>query len=341
MGEPINRRHILRGASAAIGMAQVVSAQAQERKESDLKVVDFHNHYVGPSFKITAPTNTPQQQAVVGNMGSANALLNSLELSGVAARVVNTPTAFLEDADGNIPSDIIPKINDDLAALAVKNKGKIYSLATVDAFSGDAGAREVQRAAKELGLRGIFIESAKGELLLNAPEARPVLAAAASLGMPVFIHPQTDKQMNARFSRTVSLGMRYARGTINSLALISLLEGGVFDELPKLNVVVTTLAMGGIMMAGGFGNGFNIRRDAPEMVRRHVYVDTMGLNGPQVAAAVAMLGADHVLAGTDWPIVVEKAIPQRLKDAMTFAGLSQKDQDAIAHGNVMKLLGVA
>lgn len=341
MVEAFNRRHVLSAATAAIAASQVGSAQAQEKAVADLKVVDFHNHYVSPSFKITAPTRTPQQQAVVGAMGSQAALLESLDVTGVAARVVNTPTAFLEDAEGNVAPDMIPRINDELAALASKNKGKIHALATVDAFSGDVGAREVHRAFKELGLRGLFIESAKGELLLNAPQARPVLAAAASLGMPVFIHPQTDKQMNARFSRTGSLGMRYARGTINSLALISLLEGGVFDELPKLKVVVTTLAMGGIMMAGGFGNGFNIRRDAPELARRHVYVDTMGLNGPQVAAAVAMLGADHVLAGTDWPIVVEKSVPQRLRTAMEFAGLSKADQDMIAHGNVLKLLGVA
>ena len=341
MTEGMNRRHVLHGVSAAIAAAQVGSAQAQEKAVADLKVVDFHNHYVGPNFKITAAAGTPQQQAVNANMASSSALLESLDVSGVAARVVNTPTAFLEDADGNIAPEMIPRINDELATLASKNKGKIHALASVDAFSGDAGAREVHRAFKELGLRGLFIESAKGELLLNAPQARPVLAAAASLGMPVFIHPQTDKQMHTRFSRTGSLGMRYARGTINSLALISLLEGGVFDELPKLKVVVTTLAMGGIMMAGGFGNGFNIRRDAPELARRHVYVDTMGLNGPQVAAAVAMLGADHVLAGTDWPIVVEKSVPQRLKTAMDFAGLSKADQDLIAHGNVLKLLGVA
>lgn len=341
MFESINRRHLLHGVSAVVAASQSVSAQAQAKKEVDLKIVDFHNHYVAPSFKITAPTRTPQQHAVVNAMGSSSALLESLELSGVSARVVNTPTAFLEDADGNVPPEIIPRINDSLAELATKNTGKIHALATVDAFSGEAGAREVHRAFKDLGLKGLFIESAKGELLLNAPQARPVLAAAASLGMAVFIHPQTDKQMNERFSRTGSLGMRYARGTINSLALISLLEGGVFDELPKLKVVVTTLAMGGIMMAGGFGSGFNIRRDAPDLVRRHVYVDTMGLNGPQVAAAVAMLGADHVLAGTDWPIVVEKSVPQRLKDAMAVAGLSPADQDLIAHRNVLKLLGVS
>ena len=340
----LNRRHILSAVAAgAAGVGLAAPAQAQEKSADarPLQVIDFHNHYIGPSFAITANASTPAQQLVNSNLANPTALLGSLEISGVSARVINTPTAFLEDSEGKIAAGVIPKINDELANLAAKHPGKIHALASIDAFSGDIGARELTRAVKELGLKGVFIESARGELLLNAPQARPVLAAAAALGVPVFIHPQTDKQLHERFSRTGSLGMRFARGTINSLALISLLEGGVFDELPKLKVVVTTLAMGGVMLAGGFGDGNHIRKDAPELLRRHVYIDTMGLNAASLTAAVAMLGADHVLAGTDWPIVVEKAVPERLRAAMVAAGLGAQDQELIARGNVLRLLGVA
>ena len=338
-----NRRDLMgvvAAGAAGMGLSDPARAQDKRAEAGPLQVIDFHNHYIGPSFAITANASTPAQQLVNSNLANPAALLGSLEISGVAGRVINTPTAFLQDADGNVPTGVIPRINDELAVLAAKNPGKIHALASIDAFSGDVGAKELTRAVKELGLKGVFIESAKGELLLNAPQARPVLATAAALGVPVFIHPQTDKQLHGRFSRTGSLGMRFARGTINSLALISLLEGGVFDELPRLNVVVTTLAMGGVMLAGGFGDGNNIRKDAPALLRRHVYIDTMGLNAASVTAAVAMLGADHVLAGTAWPIVVEKAVPERLRSAMVAAGLNAQGQDLIARGNVLRLLGV-
>ena len=45
--------------------------------------------------------------------------------------------------------------------------------------SGDAGARELTRAVKELRLRGVFVESAKRDLLLGDKETRPTLEAAA------------------------------------------------------------------------------------------------------------------------------------------------------------------
>jgi aminocarboxymuconate-semialdehyde decarboxylase len=261
-------------------------------------------------------------------------------VAGVASRVINTPTAFLEDADGNVPAGLVPRINDAIADFVGKNPGKLHGLATIDAFSGEAGAREVLRAIRELKLRGIFIESAKKDMLLDAPQVRPTLKAAALLGVPVFVHPLTDPQMHTRFSKTGPIGQRLARATINSAALISLIEGGVFEDAPGLKIVVTTLALGGVLLAGGFGDGQRIRKDAALTARRHVYVDTMGIHPASVTAAVELLGADHVLAGTDWPIVVERDVPARLQRALTVAGVSAADQRMVAGGNALKLLGV-
>jgi len=280
-------------------------------------------------------------EALNRNLQSQDALLSSVESAGIAARVINTPTAFIEDADGKIAPGAIERINDRMAELAGKHPGKLYGLATVDAFSGDTGARELTRAVKDLKLRGVFVESAKRDLLLGAKESRPTLAAAAALGVPVFVHPLTDPALHKRFSAAGRMGVRLARGTINNAALISMLEGGTFDEVPKLQVVMTTLAMGGILLAGGFGDGSGIRSDAPALTRRHVYVDTMGIHPAVVRCAVDLLGADHVLMGTDWPIVVEKSVPERLQKAFAHCGLTAAEQQMIASGNTLKLLGVA
>ena len=177
-------------------------------------------------------------------------------------------------------------------------------------------ARELTRAVKELSLRGVFVESAKRDLLPDAHEARPAFAVAAALGVPVFVHPVTDPDMHNRFKRLGPLGVRLARANINAAALVALLEGGVFDELPNLRVVVTTLAMGEVLLAGGFGDGARLRSDTPALTRRHVYVDTMGLHPVLVRTAIDLLGADHVFVGTGWPIAVEKWVPDRLADGL-------------------------
>jgi predicted TIM-barrel fold metal-dependent hydrolase len=341
-----SRREVVAAIGASVAAGSLASAtDGAAQSATPLRIVDFHNHYMGPSWTLTnlaslPPAARPAWEKINGNLQSQDALLASVESVGIAARVINTPTAFIEDADGNIPPGAEQRINDQMAELVGKFPGKLYGLATVDAFSGDAAAREVTRAVRELGLRGVFLESAKRDLILGAKETRPALAAAASLGVPVFVHPLTDPQLHKRFSRTGGLGARLARATINSAALVSMLEGGTFDELPKLQVVVTTLAFGGVLLAGGFGDGQRIRSDAPALTRRHVYIDTMGLHPAAIRAAVDMLGADHVLMGTDWPIAVETSVPERLQTAFAHSGLSPTEQQMVASGNTLKLLGV-
>jgi aminocarboxymuconate-semialdehyde decarboxylase len=333
---------------AAASLVALGAAPADAAAQGPLTIVDFHNHYVDASWALTtvasaAPADKPRWQAINGKLQDVGTLLGSMEAKGVSARVINTPTAFLEDADGNVPKDAHPRINDQVAALCAKHAGKLYGLATVDAFAGDSAARELTRAVKELGLRGVFVESAspRRSLLFGDAPTRPMLKVAADLGVPVFLHPQTDPQLHERFSRTGRLGLRLARGTINSAALVNMLEGGAFDEVPALQLVVTTWAFGGLLLAGANDDGARIRRDTSAAARRHVYVDTMGLHPVTVGAAVDLLGADHVVTGTDWPVADERSIPERLAAAMAHAGLDAAQQRMVAGGNALRLLGVA
>ena len=96
----------------------------------------------------------------------------------------------------------------------------------------------------------------------------------------------------------------------------------------------------GVLLAGGFGNGQNIRSDAPALARRHIYIDTMGIHPAAIRTAIDLLGADHVVVGTDWPVAVEASVPERLQAAFTHAGVSAGEQEMIASGNVLRLLKV-
>jgi aminocarboxymuconate-semialdehyde decarboxylase len=320
-------------------------AQTSDAQVPSLKVIDFHNHFVGAAFTPIVGTGAPPARrayfdAVNRNLANPQALLESLESGGVVSRVVNTPLEFIQDPEGEVAPGTITRINDQLAELVGRNPGRLHGLATVDAYSGEAGARELTRAVRELGLKGVFVQAAKNELLLDASQARPTLTTAASLGVPVFVHPITDSQLSKRFRRYGRPGVTLNRSTINSAALIALLEGGTFDELPSLRVVVTTLAIGAILLTAGLDGDGRLRHDAPELSRRHVYIDTMGLSPVLIRSAIDVLGVDHVLAGTDWPIFIEREIPQRLQQALDACGLNAVDQQLIAAGNTARLLGI-
>ena len=346
------RRKFLAGTGAATLIAGLRSKSAYSQKAPDsrpnsstLKIVDFHNHHIGPAFTSIAGTGTPPAaaaywQRVNRQLADPQALLSSIDAAGITARVVNTPLEFLQPPNDDVPPDLPRRINDQLAELVGRNLGRLFGLATVDVFGGEGAALELTRAVRELDLRGVFVASAKKDLLLDAPEARPTLEAAATLGVPVFVHPITDGQLGRRFTRYGVLGVTFNRGVINALSLISLLESDTFERLPNLRVVVTTLSIGGVLLAGASGDRRGAQRDRQGLLRRHVYIDTMGLQPTLLRSMVDVLGPEHILAGTDWPIFEEASVPTRLQAALSACGLNAAEQRMIASGNALKLLGV-
>ena len=201
-------------------------------------MIDFHNHFVA-ALPCAALEKWPL-------LGDERALEGSLE--GGGSRVISTPLEF-------VPGVPVQRINDSIAGLVRKHPDRLLGLASVDAYGGRAAAEELTRAVKELGLRGAFIESAKGELLPDCQQAQPAFAAA--LGVPVFPHPVPDAPLRSRFGNE-----RFVRGTINSAAILAMIGAGMFEKHRGLKVVVTALALGGLLLA--------------ERVPEGVYIDTTG-----------------------------------------------------------------
>ena len=188
-----------------------------------LDIFDFHTHVAGrahPKFPL---------------LSDEGALKASLDEQCVSARAISTPLEFL---GGEAPE----QANDRIAE-AVQSDHRLVGIATVDAYTGDAGARELERAVRGLGLRGVFVESGKENMLPDAPDAQPTFAAAASLGIPVFLHPVADRALKTRFVRCgARMSERLTRGAINSAAVFAMIESGLFERHAGLNVVVTALA---------------------------------------------------------------------------------------------------
>jgi aminocarboxymuconate-semialdehyde decarboxylase len=308
-----------------------------------LEVIDFHSHFAGPGLGADASRGTPPAQKdawdkVSHRLTSADALLASIDSGRLAGRVINTPLEFLRPPGEDVPLDTVRRINDSIAALTARHAGCLHGLATVDAYGGEASAHELVRAVRELGLRGVFVESAKGGLLPDAPQARPTFHAAAELGVPVFLHPVPDMDLRAKFRRTGRFSERLSRSAINSAALFAMVEAGLFEELPGLHVVVTALALGGLLVGECMADGARIGPKAAP--RRNVYVDTTGMHPVMLRATVDLVGADHVVTGTDWPVVVEQDLPAKLRSLFAACGLDEADQRKIAGGNARKLLRI-
>lgn len=312
------------------------------KKGGPMRIVDFHAHYAHPRWPALTPPSRPadlakQWQSIASRIGDIDGVLRSLDAEEIDVRVLGAPPALLAPAGEHLEAEAISAVNDHLAEQVAAHEGRLLGLATIDAFQGEAAAEEAQRALG-LGLAGLVVDCQWGELLLDAPEARPLLEAATSLGAPLFVHPISPVRLSAELAPLGRLGVSLARGTADAAGLLSLVSSGALDELRGLRLVIPMLGAAALLYATLNADASSLRREAATDRRWHVYVDTMGFDPAAIRFAVDVVGVDHVIAGSDWPIWSGGVDRARIGKALADAGLDDREQALVAGGNALSLL---
>ncbi|MHB8645002.1 MAG: amidohydrolase family protein [Thermomicrobiales bacterium] len=307
-----------------------------------MPLIDFHSHYYDPAWM---PTQSPsgfsaafaRAQALLTDI---DAQLAAMDAAGIEMKVLSAPLSTLVGPGEEPPVALTTRINDRFAALVDEHPDRLLALAAIDPFGGDAAAREVERAITALGLGGICLDCARGERFLDASACRPALEAAASLGVPVFVHPVSPAGYTAHLAPHGQVGILMARGTEAAASVLALVRNGTLDALPSLTVVIPMMSASILLFAGMLdheGGRDEPVNPPPSAAIKRLCVDTMGFDADTIRFAVATLGADHVLVGSDWPIM---PIPTRTQvdDALEAAGLTDRERDAVRGGNTLRLL---
>jgi len=81
--------------------------------------------------------------------------------------------------------------NDYIAAVVKKYPDKFLGIGSVDPWMGKMSLHEVERAVKELGLKGLKFEPYRQEFFLNDRQFYPLWAKIQELGVPIMVHTGT------------------------------------------------------------------------------------------------------------------------------------------------------
>jgi len=130
-----------------------------------------------------------------------------------------------------------------------------------------------------------------------------------------------------------------------SLAICSLIFGGVFQRLPKLRVA---FAHGGGSFIGTIGrieHGFQVRPDLvavdnkvnPRAYCGRFWVDSLVHDPEALKSVVSLLGHEKVVLGSDYPFPLGEDLPGQLVQSADYLTLKQK-QDILWH-NAFQFLG--
>ena len=155
--------------------------------------------------------------------------------------------------------DLSRLLNDHLAGVVAEHPTRFVGLGTVPLQSPDLAIGELERCVRDLSMPGIQIGSHVNGSNLDDDLVFPVFEAAQDLGAAVFVHPwdMLAKERMPRYWLPWLVGMPAE----TSLAICSMIFGGVFDRLPRLRVA---FAHGGGWFPASIGrieHGFSVRPD--------------------------------------------------------------------------------
>ncbi|MDQ2867204.1 MAG: amidohydrolase [Verrucomicrobiota bacterium] len=279
---------------------------------------------------------------------------------GVTMQVLSTvPVMFsywAKPADG---LDLSRRLNDHIAEVVRSQPTRFAGLGTIPMQDPELAARELERCVRELGLHGVQIgthvdASATGEKRpyrnLDDRALDVVWSAAERFGAAIFVHPwdMFGRERMPKFWLPWLVGMPAE----TSLAICSMMFGGVFDRYPKLRVAFAHGGGAFPFTIGRVEHAFHVRPDlcATESAtnpRRYLandhqparfFVDSLVHDADALRLLVKMFGAARVALGSDYPFPLGEAKPGALIESL--ADISAEQRAQLLCGSAREFLGL-
>ncbi len=283
-------------------------------------------------------------------LGDLGLHVEAMDRAGVDLAVLSSGAGMMGDID------VCRRVNDRIGAAVDEYPGRFAGLAHVPPLGGGEAFRELDRASKDLGFRGVAIESSLQGVTLDSEQLWPFYEHVQELGLFVFIHPAL-KTLGSDLMQDYDLARSVGREFGLVMATIRLINGGVFEAFPELTVQMSHLGGGVAALMGrirsyqdkdfwgtaGDERHGKLPKRPFDHYFRQIYFDTGGFCGNINAVKSALLEIEpsHVLFGTDYPQEIRSG--EDVNDFITGIRqlpMSPQDVDGILAANGRALLGI-
>ena len=242
--------------------------------------------------------------------------IHDMDETGIDRQVIFLTAPGVQIFDAATANALAVSTNDELDAACRKYPDRFTPLCAVAPQDPETAARELERCVKQLGMKGLVINSHTRGEYLDDPKFWEIFEAAEALDVPVYIHPRTPSP--AMLKPMAEVGVEAAMfgfGVETGLHLLRLIISGVFDRFPRLRIVVGHLGEalpfwlyridhmhGAAVRSGRHPRIKPLQKKPSDYMRENVYITTSGMPwAPAIKFTQDVIGMDRVMYAMDYP----------------------------------------
>ncbi|MHC6226222.1 amidohydrolase family protein [Pseudomonas sp. X10] len=248
-------------------------------------------------------------------------------------------------------NDLARRSNDYLAEQIAQNPTRFKGFAALPMQDPELAALELQRCVDELGFVGALVNgfSQVGDIdtvrYYDLPQYRPFWEKVQALDVPFYLHPRNPLPSHAPIydGHPWLLGPTWAFGQETAVHALRLMGSGLFDDHPKLKIILGHLGEGlpysmwRVDNRNGWMNipgNYPAKRKIAEYFHENFYLTTSGnFNDQTLIDAMLEIGSDRLLFSADWPFEnIDHAC-----DWLDNASISDNDRMKIGRTNAARL----
>ena len=314
-------------------------------------IVDIHAHYHPDAYceaisKLYGRTVTNfRPHPDTDNPEHIKTRLQQMDEAGVRLQVLSPAAGHAPyGEDEALAVEAARMINDMNAALVKQHPDRFKSFVSLPLPHVEASLAELRRAYDELDMIGVNLHISVLDRSVAEDEFLPIYEEVNRRKGVIFYHPFGNSICSPMIA---DYGFGAAVGTSLEDAVIGLhlIAKQIPARYPDITFIIPHLGGPVPMLLPRLNNQFSMQSrglpEPPADTARRFYYDTVG-HGSEAAltCAVMAFGAEHVLPGSDYPVLLSFETYKDTFDWIRHTGLSDKEKELILEKNVPALLGL-
>ncbi len=285
-------------------------------------------------------------QAKLLNLGADR--IAAMDEGAVDLQVLSLPSSGFEKIPSDVATGIAHNANNELAEAINRHPTRFAGFASVNLQDPQVAAKEFERCVQQLHFQGALLHGHLGGAFLDDPRFLPLWEAAASLGVPVYLHPAPPPKAVFDTYYTNLPGDCGQALSINGwgwhvetgMHVLRLILSGLFDRFPQQQVIIghmgENLPFSLQRAATVLGpTAKHLKRPIAEYFHSNLHVTSSGyFSQPPFLCALQVVGIDRLMYSVDYPFSANTT-GRAFLDSLS---LSPVDRAKFTSGNAQRLL---